>query len=336
MQKLMLYGARDLRLESIPLPTTLTPTQVRLKTLITAVSTGTERTLYTCDDPDWSEVIRGPLPYDMGYNNVALVTEVGAAVRRFNVGDRVYSIAPHTSEDLFDEQGVIAKIPEGVADEDAVFTHLLSLGLHALRRGKYTPGARVAVIGMGVIGLCTVALAKAIGAPVLAVGRGAERLEVARRLGADLVVDAEAPGAMAQAAEFGGADGIDIAVLIGSTWSAMKSACQLLRHGGTVSLIGFPGVDGADARFNPFDAAWFYQKQLTYAAVSFVPRSPYPVEDVRWTLVRNYEYLLALMQQGKLSLAPMITDRYPYTEFQSVYDRLAAGDRTLIGLLFDW
>lgn len=336
MKKLMLYGAHDLRLEEIPLPAELGPTQVRLKTLITGVSTGTERTLYTYNDPHWSEVIRGPLPYDMGYNNIGVVTAVGAQVTRFKPGDRVYSIAPHTTEDIFEQDGVIAKVPDGVAAEDAVFTHLFSLGLHALRRGDFTPGSRVAVIGMGVIGLCTVALAKAIGAQVLAVGRGAARLDVARQLGADLVLDADAPDFAQQAASFGGPDGIDIAVLIGSTWSAMRSACELLRHGGTVSLIGFPGVEAVPADFNPFDTAWFYLKQLTYASVSFVPRTPHPVQEVRWTLVRNYEYLLYLMQQGKLSVAPMITDRCPYTDYKPMYERMAAGDRDLIGLIFTW
>jgi threonine dehydrogenase-like Zn-dependent dehydrogenase len=309
---------------------------VRLKTQITGVSTGTERTLYTYENPHWSETIRGPLPYDMGYNNIAMVTEVGAQVTRFKPGDRVYSIAPHTTEDIFDQDGVIAKVPDGVASEDAVFTHLFSLGLHALRRGDFTPGARVAVIGMGVIGLCTVAVAKAVGAQVLAVGRGAARLAVARQLGADLVLDAEAPDFAVQAAAFGAPDGIDIAVLIGSTWSAMRSACEMLRHGGTVALIGFPGVDEPLTNFNPFDTAWFYLKQLTYASVSFVPRKPYPVHEVRWTLVRNYEYLLYLMQQGKLSVAGMVTDRCPYTEYKRMYERIAAGDRDLVGLIFTW
>ncbi|MEZ4679858.1 MAG: zinc-binding alcohol dehydrogenase [Caldilineaceae bacterium] len=336
MQKLMLYGARDLRLEEVPLPTTLSPTQVRLQTQITGVSTGTERTLYTCENPHWSEMIRGPLPYDMGYNNIGVITEVGTQVTRFQVGDQVYSIAPHTTEELFDEEGMIAKVPAGVDAEDAVFTHLMSLGLHALRRGDFTPGARVAVIGMGVIGLCTVAVAKAVGAQVLAVGRGAARLAVAQQLGADAVLDADAPDFAEAAAAFGAPDGVDIAVLIGSTWSAMRSACELLRHGGTVSLIGFPGVDEPMTAFNPFDTAWFYQKQLTYASVSFVPRKPYPVHEVRWTLVRNYEYLLYLMQQGKLSVRDMITDRVPYSQYKAMYERIAEGDRDLIGLIFQW
>ncbi len=336
MRKLMLYGARDLRLEEVPLSATLSPTQVRLKTQITGVSTGTERTLYTYENPHWSEMIRGPLPYDMGYNNIGVLTEVGAQVTRFQVGDRVYSIAPHTTEDIFEQDGMIAKVPDGVDAEDAVFTHLMSLGLHALRRGDFTPGARVAVIGMGVIGLCTVAVAKAVGAQVLAVGRGAARLAMAKQLGADQVLDAEAPDFTEQAAAFGAPDGTDIAVLIGSTWSAMRSACELLRHGGTVSLIGFPGVDEPMTNFNPFDTAWFYRKQLTYASVSFVPRKPYPVNEVRWTLVRNYEYLLYLMQQGKLSVRDMITDRCHYSEYQGMYDRIAAGDRDLIGLIFEW
>ena len=252
MQKLMLYGARDLRLEEVPLATTLSPTQVRLKTLITGVSTGTERTLYTYENPHWSEVIRGPLPYDMGYNNIGVITEVGSQVSRFQVGDQVYSIAPHTTEDIFEQDGVIAKLPTGVTAEDAVFTHLMSLGLDALRRGDFTLGARVAVIGMGVIGLCTVAVAKAVGAQVLAVGRGSARLEAARRLGADLVLDSEAADFAEQAAGFGGPDGIDIVVLIGSTWSAMESACKMVRHSGTVSLIGFPGVDELTTGFNPY------------------------------------------------------------------------------------
>lgn len=336
MKKLMLYGPRDLRLEDFPSTLPLAPGQVRIRTMITGVSTGTERTLYTGSNPQWSNAIRGPLPYDMGYNNVGVVTEIGAEVTRFKVGDIVYSIAPHASEDVFDQNGVITRVPVNVSAEDAVYTHLLSLGLHALRRGDFSPGSRIAVIGMGIIGLCTVALAKALGVNVVAIGRGADRLNAAHQLGADLVIDAEDPDSRAQVTQCAVDQSIDIAVLIGSTWSAMHTACDVLRHGGTISLIGFPGVDGPSEDFNPFDADWFYQKQLTYAAVSFVPRAHYPPHEVRWTLVRNYDYLLYLMQQGKLTLTPLITDKYPATEYQQVYERMDAGDRTLIGAIFSW
>jgi hypothetical protein len=52
--------------------------------------------------------------------------------------------------------------------------------------------------------------------------------------------------------------------------------------------------------------------------------------------VRNYQYLLYLMAEGKLSVSSMITDRCPYTEYAPMYERIAAGDRDLVGLIFDW
>ena len=67
-----------------------------------------------------------------------------------------------------------------------------------------------------------------------------------------------------------------------------------------------------------------------------MPRKPYPVQDVRWTLVRNYEYLLYLMQQGKLNVSSMISHRCHYTDYKSMYERIAAGDREIVGLLFTW
>ena len=56
------------------------------------------------------------------------------------------------------------KVPEGVETEAAAFAYLPTLGLHALRRGGFTPGLNVAVIGLGLIGFGAALVADAIGA----------------------------------------------------------------------------------------------------------------------------------------------------------------------------
>ena len=52
--------------------------------------------------------------------------------------------------------------------------------------------------------------------------------------------------------------------------------------------------------------------------------------------MRNHENLLYIIRQGKLSFAPIIIDRCPYVDYKVIYERVAAGDRELIGLIFTW
>ena len=100
-------------------------------------------------------------------------------------------------------------------------------------------GRTVAVTGCGPIGLCTMAIAKASGSPlVIATDVEPYRLEIARRMGADLVFDARDPEMVPKVMEATGGDGVDVVLEMSGSPAAMDSALQVVTRGGRISLLG--------------------------------------------------------------------------------------------------
>lgn len=105
-------------------------------------------------------------PIPLGYCNVGTVVEVGRDVTEFKVGDRVASNGPH-AEYVSVPKNLVAKIPEGVSDEQAAFTVIGSIGLQGIRLVNPTLGETVVVVGLGLIGLITAQLLQANGCNVI-------------------------------------------------------------------------------------------------------------------------------------------------------------------------
>ena len=136
------------------------------------------------------------------------------------------------------------------------------------------------------IGLGTIPIARAMGATVTAVANSPLRGEIAREIGAHsvhVIGEGSAPS------------GIDLAVLTANPWSAFRVSVEMVRHGGRLSILGFPGRDEPPPNFNPLDPKWFYGKQLTLIGAGFSPRVDCRPSEIRFNLRRNLEYLFSLM-----------------------------------------
>ncbi|HNW35422.1 MAG TPA: zinc-binding alcohol dehydrogenase, partial [Candidatus Ozemobacteraceae bacterium] len=105
-----------------------------------------------------------PLP--LGYSNAGRVIAVGKGVTAFAAGDRVVSNGNHADVVCVPEN-LCAPIPEGVDDNAASFTVLASIALEGVRLVQPTLGERIAVIGLGLIGLLTVQILRANGCRVI-------------------------------------------------------------------------------------------------------------------------------------------------------------------------
>ena len=133
----------------------------------------------------------------------------------------------------------LRRVPEGMSDDVALFAgDVMGTGYHAVVECEVEPGATVAVLGLGPVGLCAVQAALAEGAgSVVAVDTVPERLELARELGAEAVhLTEEDPRAAVKALTEGrGADATIDAV---GHPDALELACRLTRKAGTVSATG--------------------------------------------------------------------------------------------------
>lgn len=136
-------------------------------------------------------------------------------------------------------QANLAKIPAGLRDEEVVLCpDIMSTGFSASERGHVRIGDAVAVFAQGPIGLCAVAGAKMSGASlVIGVDSVPARLEMGKRLGADVVLDYRTHDVVADIKKLTGG-GVDVAIEALGAQSTFENALRCVRPGGTVSSLG--------------------------------------------------------------------------------------------------
>ena len=331
VQQAMLYGKGDLRFERRNLTDCPATREVYVRTLVTALSTGTDLANYQGRS---TEVPGAPdYPRPIGYSHVGLVALAGNAVSRLQEGQRVFSLSPQVSGYLASEDDILVPVPENVGSKAASLSYLTQLGLAALRGVSFEPGEKVAVVGLGIIGLATAALAAACGADVVAIGDSPLRIEVAQKVGVNTALHAADTGRLGKL--FGGT-GADIIVLTANSWDAYRTSVEVARVGGRISILGFPGRAQALPDFNVLDPAWFYRKSLTLYAAGSSPRLECEASVVRFNLRRNLEFILNLMSNGHLVLDPLITHCYPAARMREAYELAVSHSKDLIAAVFEW
>jgi threonine dehydrogenase-like Zn-dependent dehydrogenase len=345
MKIAILHGPRDLRIEDHPLDTSnLQPDEVWVETSISALKIGTDRGNY-----EGAERVPGAPDYPrwVGDSNLGIVRKVGRAVTRVQVGDRVVTRQPHQSEYVIRESASMVKVPPGVADEDAVFAHLYALSAHCYHKAHFKPGETVAVVGLGTLGLGAVAVGPLFGAQVAAIGNNDFRLDLARRMGAHATFLYDDPDLQSKLVEFTGGAGIDLVVLTANPWSAYRTAVEVVRPNGRVSIVSLLGRGEANLDFNPLSMQNFYIKGISLIAVSGPAGYLYPnhSSDPRLNLDhynadRTAAHILSLMASTdgcpKLEPKRLITHRFHYSDMVNAYEMAYTREKSMLGVIFTW
>jgi predicted dehydrogenase/NADPH:quinone reductase-like Zn-dependent oxidoreductase len=278
-------------------------------------------------------------PVPLGYCNVGTVVEVGAGVTDFKVGQKVISNGKH-AELVSVPKNLCAAVPEGVPDEVASFTVLASIALQSIRLAQPTMGERVAVFGLGIIGLLTVQLLKAHGCQVLGLDFDPAKLALAEKFGAKTCNLASGADPLAAAAEFTGHRGIDFAIIAAATTSndPVKHAAQMCRKRGRIILVGVAGLELSRADF--YEKELSFQVSCSYGPGRYDPNyeekgQDYPIGFVRWTEQRNFEAILDLMAEGKLDIEALISHRFAIDDAEKAYE-LVSGSEPSLGIVLSY
>ena len=334
VRKAILYGARDLRMESEVVDRALGAGEIRVITEVSALSTGTDLGNYLGD----STYVPGApqYPRSVGYSNVGVVRETGPAVTGIEAGERFFSTKPHLSAFIARESELLARVPQEVSSEEASLAYLTQLGLAALRQARYETGENIAVVGLGVIGLCAVALVRAMGGAVIGVGNSDVRARAAVEVGAIACVSSDASDPASEMKRHFCGGEADIVILTSNSWDSYFLSLNLARFGGRICVLGFPGRGQPPSERNPLDPSPFYSKQLTLLGAGHSPRLECEPRDVRFNLRRNLEYVYALIASKRMSLAPLITHRLPSARMREAYELAREHSKDLIAAVFDW
>ena len=267
-------------------------------------------------------------PIPLGYSLAGRVLEVGKNVSGLSIGDRVAcggaGYANH-AEINYVPKNLMVKIPDGVDDVDASFVTVGAIALQGVRQADPKLGEKVAVMGLGLLGQLTVQLLKANGCKVIGSDVDPDKIELAKKLGADEACHASE--LIAKANEFTGGMGVDAVIIAASTMSNQPiiDAADISRMRGRVVLVGMVGMD--------VPRNTYYKKELTlklsmaYGPGRYDPEYEekgidYPYDLVRFTEQRNFESFLGLIEEGKVTPKELITHTYDFDDAMRAYDLL--------------
>jgi|YNPNPStandDraft_1061719.scaffolds.fasta_scaffold26740_2 L-iditol 2-dehydrogenase len=276
-------------------------------------------------------------PVVLGHEFSGVIVEVGAAVEKFQVGDRVVG-EPHTqacgkcylcrtgniqvcpakrspgwgidgamTKYLKMPELLLHRIPDSVSFEEAALVEPLANVVHDVcERGRVEAEDFVVVLGPGPIGLMAAMVARAEGArQVMIVGTPQDverRLPVARELGIHHVVNLAEENPVERTLELTHGLGADLVVEASGAEPAISLAVDLVRKKGRISAIGMTGKEAI--RF-PWDKAIFKACDLFFNLS---------------TSYTSWDRAISLIAEGKVNVQALISHREPLTNWQQVFD----------------
>lgn len=318
-------------LEEVPVPT-IGINDVLIKVLRTGIC-GTDVHIYKWDA--WAQKTI-PVPMVVGHEFVGEIVEVGSNVHDFHVGEIVsgegHVVCGHCRNCLAgrrhlckDTKGIGVNRPGAFAeylalpqtnvwvhdpniprDVQAIFDPFGNAVHTALSFNVL--GEDVLITGAGPIGIMAAAIVRHAGARyVVITDVNPYRLELARKMGATLAIDVRTESIADAQNKLGMKEGFDVGLEMSGNPAAFRDMLANMCHGGKIAMLGIPekemSIDWNTVVFNMLTIKGIYGREM-------------------------YEtwYKMTVMLQSGLDIAPVITHRFPYTEFQQGFDVMLSGN----------
>jgi len=285
-----------------------------------------------------------PVPMVMGHEGAGVIAAVGPGVTSLREGDRVglnpswgCGQCPHcmdgspnmcqswrhlgiTRDGTFSEYRVVpafaaCKLPDGVSMAEAAVLEPVMLAVRTLEHLRPRVADTVAIIGPGSIGLFHLQAFKAAGASlviVIGLDQDLARLEIARTLGADHIVNASHEDAVQRVRELTGGQGCDLVVEAANHPSTVAQAIEMAGAYGRVMLFGL-------------------YREATVSPLTLMRKGVTVMGDVAGTL-RWYRRAIRWVQSKKIAVEPLITERFRLDQARQAFDALH--ERRSVKVLF--
>jgi threonine 3-dehydrogenase len=294
---------------------------------------GTDIHIYKWDD--WAQKTI-PVPMVVGHEFVGEITEVGSNVVDFHPGEIVsgegHVVCGRCRNCLAGRRHLCAHTQGVGVNREGAFAEYISLPMtnvwhhhdtidrdvasifdpfgNAVHTALSFPvlGEDVLITGAGPIGCMAAAVVQHAGARyVVVTDVNPWRLELAKKLGADRVVDVRSESVADVQKELGMTEGFDVGLEMSGNPDAFRSMLANMCHGGKIAMLGIPAaeiaIDWNTVVFNMLTIKGIYGREM-------------------------YEtwYKMTVMLQGGLDISPIITHRFHYTDFQKGFDVMLSGE----------
>jgi 2-desacetyl-2-hydroxyethyl bacteriochlorophyllide A dehydrogenase len=314
---LTLVQPRQLEWRDEALPS-LEATQVRVKTLFSGISSGTELTQYRGTNPLLGKRFdletrlfvadRETPAYPLegwGYEQSGEVTEIGSSVQGVSVGQHVWGSWGHRRFATLEENIVAPRLlPDTLEPRFGVFGRIGAIALNVVHDAGIRLGDWVAVFGLGVVGLLAVQQARVSGARVIAVDTNPTRLELARRFGAEHTINPLEVSASARVKAITG-HGADVCLECSGAYPALHEAVRAVRYNSLVVAAGFYQGEATALRLG--EEFHHNRVHLICSQTSSVN----PALQHRWDRLRLEQTVMRLAAEKRLELAPLVTHEFP-------------------------
>lgn len=338
MHVAMYYNNNDVRIEEMPIP------EINDNELLVKVQASG---ICGSDVMEWYRIKKAPLV--LGHEMAGDVVQVGKNVEKYKVGDRVFvshHVPCNTCRYCLDDQHTLCDtlhstnfypggfaeylrvpeinvdrgvflLPKEMSYDEGVFIEPLACVVRGMRIVGMKPGASVLVIGSGIAGLLHIKLARALGAGrVIATDIDDYRLETAKKLGADMVINAK-ENVTEKVKKYNDGRLADLVVLCTGAPPAVKQAIDSVDRGGTL-LFFAPTEPGVEIPFPLFD---LWNKGVKM--VSTYAGGPRDIADA-----------IELIRFKKVTVTDMISHKLPLSEAAKGFKLVAQAQESIKVVLY--
>ncbi len=304
--------------------------EIICETLTSIISPGTELAAYRGAPPLRSGVT---YPRLVGYCNVARVIMKGSKVTNLSVGDKVLTLQSHRSHFKVKSSEILVNIAPQIHSRDAACGYLYHLGYNAILRGEVRLGSTIVVIGLGALGLTSVAMGALAGGRVYAISDYSRAMERSCEFGAlGCFTRRDSVKLFSELGE----EGAQIVVSTTGDWNDWGIALNAAGEQGTIVVLGFPGREATHIPLNPLDSNTFYAKQLKIIAAGHSPLLPEAKGFLRFNLRDNMRRIMGWISSGHLNPSSLISGEYKCYSLQEAYQSLLRRDNAAITYALTW
>jgi threonine dehydrogenase-like Zn-dependent dehydrogenase len=341
---LLLNAPRELAFEPLE-ERALGPNEVRIRTLFSGISAGTELSQYrgtnpfmnrrwdeasrlfvAADEPSWPYPVR-----NLGYEESGEIVEVGSGVADLAPGQRLFGTWGHRTHHVADADYVRDRLlPDGADPRIGSFSHIGAVALNGVHDAKVRIGDVVAVFGLGVPGQIVAQAARASGATVIGIDPDPARRSIAQSLGAAHLLDPSATGVAEAIKSMTKGRGADACIEVSGAPAALAEAIRSVAYSARVVAMGFFQGEVAGLRLG--EEFHHNRVQLICSQISGVA----PEASYRWSKPRLWRTAVELQHEGILSLVPLITHSAPFAEAPDLFARLDAGEPGLLQAVIEF